>query len=150
MTLSGEAVALFLLQVTVVVGIASFLRTLATRYNQPGILAELAAGIILGPTILGKLSPTAFNFLFGGEASRFLEIVALIGLILFMFVAGAEVSWQGAFQRKNLFVGLGGLVAPLAAGMLRGLNQSRDRKYCTFTARIIIIANTHCWQKGVY
>ena len=118
LTLSGDTVALFLIQVTIVVGTAAFLRTLATHYNQPGILAELAAGIVLGPSILGKLSPMAFNFLFGGEASRFLEIVALIGLILFMFVAGAEVSWQGAFKRKKLLVGLGGLVAPLAAGML--------------------------------
>lgn len=118
MALSGDAVALFLLQVTIVVGTASFLRTLATHYNQPGILAELAAGIILGPTILGKLSPEAFIFLFGGEASQYLEIVAWVGLILFMFVAGAEVSWQGAFKRKNLLVALGGLVAPLAAGIL--------------------------------
>lgn len=94
------------------------MRTLATHYNQPGVLAELAAGIILGPTILGKLSPEAFNFLFAGEASQFLEIVAWVGLILFMFVAGAEVSWQGGFKRKNLVVALGGLAAPLAAGML--------------------------------
>lgn len=95
MTFEGITLGLLLLQVTIVTGLAFFLRIVASHYKQPAILAELAVGIILGPTILGKLSPSASSFLFGDSSIQSLEVVAWIGLILFMFVAGAEVNWQG-------------------------------------------------------
>src|SRR5690606_35500072 len=56
-------VPLFLLQLVVILASAVLLGRLASRFGQPAIVGELAAGILLGPSVLGKLAPECAEWL---------------------------------------------------------------------------------------
>lgn len=86
----------------------------ATRLGSLAVIGELAAGIVLGPSLLGWIEPV--------EAIR---LLAEIGIILLLFDVGLEtdVMRLGQAGAKSLIVALGGLVAPFAlgAGMAHGI-----------------------------
>ena len=52
--LSGPRLTTFLLQLGVLLGLALVLGRLAAWLRMPAIAGELLAGIILGPTVLGR------------------------------------------------------------------------------------------------
>ncbi len=81
-----------LLATAVVILAARLLGSLFRRYGQPQVVGEIAAGIVLGPSLLGALWPGATKFLFGPEVLPFIEILAQIGLVLFMFLIGVELD----------------------------------------------------------
>jgi Kef-type K+ transport system membrane component KefB len=56
--------ALLLLQIAVVVAVARGLSRLLRAVGQPAVIAEIVAGIVLGPSVLGLWWPAAFELLF--------------------------------------------------------------------------------------
>lgn len=64
------------------------LKRLARRLRQPAVIAEIAAGIALGPSLLGLLPGSPDRILFPGDARPLLSAVAQVGLLLFMFLLG--------------------------------------------------------------
>lgn len=67
---------------------------LMRRLKQPAVLGELLGGILLGPTILGTLAPSYFNWLFPVDKSLTLarDSIINVGMLFFLFVAGLEVK----------------------------------------------------------
>jgi len=55
------------------------------------VVAEMVAGIILGPSVLGRIPGWQAN-LFPLSSIPYLSIVSNIGLVLFMFVVGMELD----------------------------------------------------------
>jgi Kef-type K+ transport system membrane component KefB len=111
---------LILLQIAVMLAVALVFGCLMKRLHQPAVLGEILGGIILGPTILGALSPALQSVLFplSGESSRILHAVAYLGLVAFVFIAGLELDLtclrcQG---RSTLITGFSGVILPLALG----------------------------------
>lgn len=83
---------LVLVEVLVVIGL-SRLVGLGFRYiKQPLVIGEIVAGIMLGPSLFGLIAPDVSAWLFPPEAVPFLEILAEIGLIFFMFLIGLELN----------------------------------------------------------
>ncbi len=83
---------LVLVEVLVVIGL-SRLVGLGFRYiKQPLVIGEIVAGIMLGPSLLGLVAPDVSAWLFPPAAVPFLEILAEIGLIFFMFLIGLELN----------------------------------------------------------
>jgi Kef-type K+ transport system membrane component KefB len=64
------------------------LKRLARKLRQPAVIAEIAAGIALGPSLLGLLPGSPDQALFPEEARPLLTAVAQVGLLLFMFLLG--------------------------------------------------------------
>ncbi|MGH2685884.1 MAG: cation:proton antiporter, partial [Actinomycetota bacterium] len=62
------------------------------RIDQPQVMGEIVAGVLLGPSLLGAISPEASDFLFSEEVLPFIEIVAQLGLVFFMFLIGLELD----------------------------------------------------------
>lgn len=60
--------------------------------GQPAVMGEIVAGIVLGPSVLGALSPDAQAFVLAPDAAPHLGIVAKIGVVLFMFLVGLELD----------------------------------------------------------
>jgi len=80
------------IQLLVIVVAARTLGRLATRLGQPAVVGEMVAGLLLGPSLFGWLSPEAFTFVFPPESLATLRLLSQLGVCLFMFVVGMELN----------------------------------------------------------
>ncbi len=119
-SLSPGELPQLLLALSLLLGTARLCGTLAKRIGQPSVLGELAAGILLGPTVFGQFAPELFARLYphtGAQASAF-SVLSLVSIVLFLAVAGLEVDLGRLLARLRVAsaVGVAGIVAPFAIG----------------------------------
>jgi Kef-type K+ transport system membrane component KefB len=93
------------------------------RLRQPPVIGEIVGGLLLGPTVLGRIDPSVVHALFGDERSAGAPLGALyqFGLLALMFLAGGEVVRAASSKNERSLVAsitVAGLVVPLAAGLL--------------------------------
>ncbi len=93
-----------LLQIIIIMVSTQLLGSIFKKIGQPAVIGETVAGIILGPSLLGLLFPSAFHFLFPPESLPNLQFLSQIGLILFMFIVGMELDTR--LLRKQAFEAL--------------------------------------------
>ena len=60
--------------------------------QQPQVVGEILAGIVLGPSLLGRLAPGAEGYMFPAAVGPFLNVIAQVGVILYMFLVGLELD----------------------------------------------------------
>jgi Kef-type K+ transport system membrane component KefB/mannitol/fructose-specific phosphotransferase system IIA component (Ntr-type) len=108
----------------VLLGAARLLGDLARRYHQPAVLGEIIAGVLLGPTVLGAIAPSAVATLFPPEGPNAiaLEAITTVGVVLFLLVAGMEVDLSTIFRLRNsaLIIGVCSLSVPFMLGFTLG------------------------------
>src|SRR5689334_20823892 len=104
----------FILALGLVIGFAKAMGYLAYRFNQPAVLGELLAGLILGPTLFNLLGSTAL-FPQGRDVTHTLIEVAEIGVLMLMFMAGMEVDLKNMLDvgKPAMFAGIIGVIVPL-------------------------------------
>jgi hypothetical protein len=68
-----------LLALVVVIVAARVCDALCKRIHQPPVIGEVIAGILLGPSLLGRISPAAMTYLLPPSVAPFLSIIAQIG-----------------------------------------------------------------------
>ena len=114
----GFDLALLAAQLVVVVAAARLCGALATRIGQPHVVGEMAAGLLLGPSVLGRLAPSASSALFPAPSMAFLDALAQIGVLLFMFVVGLELDLAHLRRRgRTAFLAShASIVAPFLLG----------------------------------
>lgn len=108
----------FFLCVAVILVVAHLGGMLADRLGQPRVVGEICAGIALGPSLLGQLSPATSGWLFPKEVLPMLDALGQLGLVLFVFGVGRELGslrLRGTAQRA-LLVSKASLLVPFAAG----------------------------------
>ncbi|HEX2072293.1 MAG TPA: cation:proton antiporter [Geodermatophilus sp.] len=123
-----EIIAYVFLDLAVIIVIARLMGRLAVRLGQPAVVGEIIAGILLGPTLLGALPGDLDTLLFPVEVRDFLNVLAQLGLVLFMFLVGLEVdlSFIRGRERIAVSVSLASIVLPFALGvLLAGLLHTR-------------------------
>lgn len=81
-----------IVQVAVVVAAARVVGLLFRRIGQPQVMGEMVAGILLGPSLLGRVAPGASAWLFPPESLGFLNSLSQVGLLVFMFLVGLELD----------------------------------------------------------
>ncbi len=94
LTNSKSPLALFLLQIIVILIISRFFGILLMKIGQPSVVGEIIAGIVLGPSFLGYLFPSVSAFIFPPESLINLTFLSQIGLIFFMFIIGMELDLE--------------------------------------------------------
>ncbi|MFF8861433.1 cation:proton antiporter [Streptomyces sp. NPDC015139] len=118
----------FFLGAAAVLALSHLAGVLAVRLGQPRVMGEIAAGITLGPSVLGALSPQTGAWLFPPAILPMLNGLAQIGLALFMFGTGQELAStrvRGA-TRQSLTISHASLLLPFAAGALVALPLTGD------------------------
>ncbi len=87
----------FFLQIAVILLFCRLVGAVALRFGQPQVVAEMIAGVFLGPSLFGLLAPEAQAWLFpwdNTQATRdtqsYLFPASQLGLALYMFVVGLE------------------------------------------------------------
>ena len=97
----GQPLSRLLIQLVVVIVAARILGALARRLGQPSVIGEMAAGIALGPSLLGALLPAAHTWLFPSSSLGVLHLLSQVGVILFMFVVGLDFNMQHVRHRAH-------------------------------------------------
>ncbi|GAB3440770.1 cation:proton antiporter [Actinophytocola sediminis] len=119
--LAPDQVLILLVQLAALLTLAIGLGRLAGRLNLPPVAGELLAGVLLGPSLLGQLSPSVQHWLFPADAAQanLLDAIGLLGVLLLVGVAGAHVDLGLARRRMAVAasVSIGGLVVPLGLGI---------------------------------
>jgi Kef-type K+ transport system membrane component KefB len=82
---------LLFLQMAVILATARLMAAAFRFAGQPEVIGEMAAGILLGPSLLGRISPAAMNGLFPADSLGHLYALSQLGLVLFMFLVGLEI-----------------------------------------------------------
>ena len=81
-----------LIEILIVIGLSRIVGLGFRRLKQPLVIGEIVAGVMLGPSLLGLLAPGLATALFPPETIPFLNVLAQIGLIFFMFLIGLELD----------------------------------------------------------
>ncbi len=120
--LNAHDLTIVFLALAVLLGTAKLAGELMQKIGQPAILGEIAAGIVLGPTVLGHLRPHWYAALFpaSGPIPIVLETVSMLGVVFFLLAAGLETSLRSIFRqgRSALFVSFFGVIFPFVTGFL--------------------------------
>ncbi|MBS1783336.1 MAG: cation:proton antiporter [Bacteroidetes bacterium] len=112
--------AIFLFQLIVIIGMSQLLGWIFGRFGQPSVMGEIIAGILLGPSFLGSISPHFFNVLFPKESLTHINMLSQIGLVLFMFVIGMELDLRlvKAKVRSAVYISNVSILLPFSLGVL--------------------------------
>jgi Kef-type K+ transport system membrane component KefB len=90
---------------------------------QSPVIGEVIAGIMLGPSLLGALWPEAREFLLPSAIAPFLQIIAQVGVILYMFLVGLELDTGRLRHGTHTTVAIShaSILAPFLLGSLLAL-----------------------------
>lgn len=101
----------------IIIMMAQVLSLLLAKMHQPKVIAEVLGGILLGPTAFGRL-PGFTQHIFPSDSIPYLQLVADIGLVLFLFIVGLEI--EAAVIKRNaklsLPIAVAGMVLPFGLG----------------------------------
>src|SRR5438094_3675622 len=115
----------FFIQLAVILLFCRLVGAIALRLGQPQVVAEMVAGVLLGPSLFGLVWPEAQHWLFPWDSSQkirdtqsYLFPVSQLGLALYMFVVGMEFRVD-IVRRKltsSVAVSVAGMLAPFVLG----------------------------------
>ncbi len=83
---------ILLLQIVVICSVSRGMGWLFGKMGQPRVVGEIVAGVLLGPSLLGWIAPSALAFLFPAQWLGPLYSLSQVGLLLFMFQVGLELD----------------------------------------------------------
>ncbi len=114
---------LVLVQVLIVIGLSRLVGLAFRKINQPQVIGEIVAGIMLGPSLFGMIAPESAAALFPAESLPFLNVLSQIGLIFFMFLIGLELNPK--YLKGNLDIAIlishVSILVPFSLGSLLAL-----------------------------
>src|SRR5262249_46754850 len=89
---------------------------LARKVGQPSVIGEVIAGILLGPTVLGRIFPDLPGWLFPEAVP--LQPIADLGLVFFMFLVGLEIdpTLMKKEFRRSVVISVSGIALPFVCG----------------------------------
>jgi Kef-type K+ transport system membrane component KefB len=118
-----DPLARLLLQLLVIVLATRAVGAVFTRFSQPAVIGEMAAGILLGPSLLGWFWPVSYQFVFPLESLATLKLLSQIGVCLYLFVVGMELDIEHLRHRAYtaVVVSHASIVLPFFLGVLAAL-----------------------------
>jgi len=113
-----DALIHVLVALAAVVLVGRALGMLLRYMGQPPVIGEVAGGIVLGPSVLGRLWPQAAEFVMPPSVGPYLEVLSQLGVILYMFLVGLELNLglMRGRARSALLISQAGMVVPFALG----------------------------------
>jgi Kef-type K+ transport system membrane component KefB len=128
-----------LLALVVILVVSRAVGLVFRRLGQPQVVGEVVAGILLGPSLLGRIAPQVLEFLFPAASTPYLGVLSQFGVILFMFLVGLELDpdvMRGG-TRSTIAISHASITLPFILGILLALPlypvlSSRDVPFSAF------------------
>jgi Kef-type K+ transport system membrane component KefB len=89
----GAIIADVIGDIALVFVVASLLGALARKFEQPTVIGQILTGVILGPTLLGRLPGHLTSHLFPSHALPYLNVLSQVAVVVFMFAVGYEIEF---------------------------------------------------------
>ena len=107
---------------------------IAQRLKLPGVVGEIAAGAIIGPSVLGWLKPEEVL------AGTPLDVLAEIGVVLLLFSVGLETRLEDLKRvgKSAFLVGMLGVIIPFGMGSLWAHGSGFDWSKSLFVAAAFV------------
>lgn len=87
-----EPLNTILLQLILILATARLMGLIFRKVGQPSVIGEMTAGLMLGPSLLGSLSPALYELVFPDDSLITLNTLSRLGVWLFMFLVGVELD----------------------------------------------------------
>lgn len=115
----SSPLGLFLLQLLVLLLVAKGAGALLKRFGQPAVIGEMAAGLMMGPLVLGSVLPQLHGALFPAASLAPLGLLSQLGVLMFLLVAGAELDLAALRGRRRFAftVSHAGIAVPFVLGV---------------------------------
>ncbi|WP_440103075.1 cation:proton antiporter [Streptosporangium sp. H16] len=112
---------ILLLQLGLLLGLATVLGRLSVRLGLPALLGELSAGILIGPSLLANVAPEFSAWLLPTDPARFhmIDAVGQVGVLLLVGLTGMHLD-LGFIRRQGKTAAVisgAGLTVPLVLGV---------------------------------
>jgi Kef-type K+ transport system membrane component KefB/nucleotide-binding universal stress UspA family protein len=121
---SGNAEALFIVQIVLLLLVGRLLGEAMQRIGQPAIIGQLIAGILLGPSVFGAIWPQAQHAIFppAGEQKNMIDAVAQLGILMLLLLTGMETDLRLVKKvgKAAASVSIAGVALPFASGFALG------------------------------
>lgn len=135
---SADPLSHVLLALATIMVTGRLLGVLFQRVGQPRVIGEVVAGILLGPSFLGRLWPEATAFLLPPAVAPALGLIAQLGIILYMFLVGLELNSDRLRSQAHATVAIShaSIVVPfvLGAALALGLHERLAPPQVSFTS----------------
>jgi Kef-type K+ transport system membrane component KefB len=98
------------------------------RFSQPAVIGEVVAGLLLGPSFLGRFAPNAASYLLPTSVAPHLSMLAQVGVVLYMFLVGLELD-TGLLRKHGhttLAISHASIVVPFLLGTATALLLYRE------------------------
>ena len=104
--------------VGLVLVVSSLLGAVARRCGQPAVVGQILVGVLLGPTVLGRLRGHLTSRLFPHAALPSLTVLSQVAVVIFMFAVGYELDWRSLRGRRRTvpLVAASALLVPMGLG----------------------------------
>jgi Kef-type K+ transport system membrane component KefB len=102
---------------------ARLLSAVFRHLHQPPVMGEVLAGILLGPSFLGWIAPGFAAALISPGATQQLNVIAQLGVLLFMFLVGLEMNPSVLRKEPHatILIAQSGIAAPFLLGCILSL-----------------------------
>jgi Kef-type K+ transport system membrane component KefB/nucleotide-binding universal stress UspA family protein len=121
---SEHTVTIFIAEIALMLLVGRLLGEVMRRLGQPAVMGQLIAGVVLGPSVLGALSPSLQHAIFpdAPEQKKMIDAVSQLGVLMLLLLTGMEtdLALVRRMKRTAVFTSLSGIILPFTCGFLLG------------------------------
>ncbi len=113
-----SALALFLLQIAIIVLVTGLCGVMLGWLGQPRVVGEMLGGILLGRSVFGYAAPHLIASLFPPASLHILTLVSELGMVLYLFLEGMNLDFEAVWEQRQtaLKISLLSMVIPFVLG----------------------------------
>ncbi len=120
----GPSEFVFIIQLALLMLVGRLLGEIMIRFKQPGVMGQLIAGLVLGPSLLGAVFPDWHDVIFPNakEQNAMLDAVSQFGVLMLLLLTGMETDLKLVRRTgvASAIASIAGIVIPFACGVALG------------------------------
>ena len=120
----GPSEFIFVIQLALLMLVGRLLGEIMIRFKQPGVMGQLIAGLVLGPSLLGAVFPDWHHAIFPNvkEQKAMLGGVSQFGVLMLLLLTGMETDLKLVRRTgvASAIASIAGIIIPFACGVALG------------------------------